>query len=475
MDRKTLTLVTVALATFMTYLDNNIVNVALPRIQDELGLTISGLEWVVSAYILVFASLLLAGGRMADVWGRRRILLVGLGIFTAASLAAGLADSQSMLIAARAVQGLGAALVTPTALALISATFTESRERARAVGIWGGVGAVALALGPLLGGLISEHLAWGWIFIINVPVGVLTMALAVIGVDESRAGGAARRLDLPGVVLSTAALSLLTYALIEGPSTGWTSALILGAFAGAAVLAVAFVVVERRAADPMVRVDLFRSRVLTGGVLAVMMWAFGLFGIYFFTALYLQDVLGFSPSEAGSAFVPMAILMAVGAVLSDRVAHRFGAYRSVAVAMLVMAAGIASFLAFGEQASYLALMPSLMVIGAGGGLTMSLTASVLHAMPADQAGVASGIFNGAREVAGLLGITVIGAVLLVRQESLLGSGSSPVEAYVGGYHAGLVVAAVLVAAGGLAAYVALRGRPVSTPVREIPALEPAAA
>jgi EmrB/QacA subfamily drug resistance transporter len=458
-DRKSLTLLTVALATFMTYLDNNIVNVALPRIQLDLGLTVSGLEWVVSAYILVFASLLLAGGRLADLWGRRRVLLVGLGIFTVSSLVAGLAGSSAVLIGARAAQGLGAALVAPTSLAIISATFTGARERARAVGIWGGVGAVALALGPLLGGLLSEHASWGWIFFVNVPVGIVAGVLALTVVDESRAERA-ERFDVPGVVLSTAALFFLTYALIEGASLGWTSAAILGSFAAAAVLATAFVVVELRSAEPMVHLDLFRSRVLSGGVVAVMMWAFGLFGIYFFTALYLQDVLGFSPTEAGAAFVPMALLMATGAVLSDRAAHRWGAHRTVGLAMLAMAAGIASFLAFGDQAALVQLMPSLMVIGAGGGLTMSLTASVLHAMPADRAGVASGIFNGAREVAGLLGITVIGAVLLARQASLLGSGASPVDAYVGGYHAGLVVAA-----GGVTAYLALRrpAEPVPLP------------
>lgn len=460
--RPRLILLTVALATFMTYLDNNIVNVAIPRIQTDLHLSVSGLEWVVSAYILVFASLLLAGGRMADVWGRRRMFLVGLAIFTAASLTAGLSGSVDLLVASRAVQGLGAALVTPTALAVISATFADPKERARAVGVWAGVGAVALAVGPLLGGLISQHLSWGWIFFINVPVGLAAMALAVWVLPESRAAEAGG-LDVPGLVLSSGALFLLTYALIEGSTLGWTSVVIVAAFVGAAVLATAFVLVEQRAAAPMVAVSLFRERVFTGGIAAAMMWAFGLFGIYFFTSLYLQDVLGFSPTEAGLAFVPMALLMVVGAVLSDRVALRYGAHRSVSAAMVLMGLGIGSVALLGEHATYLQLMPSFLVIGLGGGLTTSLTASVLDAMPRDEAGVASGIFNGAREVAGLLGITVIGALLVARQSGALAAGEPATEAFLTGYRAGLLLAAVLVALGGLAAFVALRKRSAAEP------------
>lgn len=455
-------LLTVALATFMTYLDNNIVNVAIPRIQQDLHLSVSGLEWVVSAYILVFASLLLAGGRMADVWGRKRLFLIGLGVFTAASLAAGAAGSVQVLVASRAVQGLGAALVTPTTLAIISATFTDPKQRARAVGVWGGVGAVALAVGPLLGGVISEHVSWGWIFYLNVPVGLVTLVLAARFVPESR--GPRARLDVPGVVLSAGALFALTYALIEGSTLGWASAPIMAAFAAAGVLTVTFVLVEQRTRQPMVAMALFRERVFTGGILAAMLWAFGLFGIYFFTSLYLQGVLGFSPTEAGAAFVPMALLMAVGAVLSDRAAMRFGAHRSVAVAMLLMAAGIASVSLLGESATFGQLMPSFLVIGIGGGLTTSLTASVLHAMPPSEAGIASGIFNGAREVAGLLGITVIGAILVARQDAVLRGGGVQPDAFLSGYRLGLLVAAALVASGGAAAYLSLRrSRPVPLP------------
>jgi EmrB/QacA subfamily drug resistance transporter len=439
----------------MTYLDNNIVNVAIPDIQHELGLSTAGIEWVVSGYILTFAGLLLAGGRLADAFGRRRLFVIGLAIFTAASLFAGLAGGAGTLIAARALQGIGAAAVTPTTLAIISATFTDPRERNAAVGIWGGVGALALAVGPVLGGFLTQHVSWEWIFWINVPVGIATIALGAWAIRESREDEA-RQLDTAGLTLSTVSLFALTWALIEGHDRGWTSAGILGAFALAAGAALAFVLVESRVEQPMVDVSLFARREFTGGIVALMLWAFGLFGIYFFTSLYLQGVLGFSPTKAGAAFVPMAVLMAVSAVVSDRVAARFGAYRSTAFGMVAMGLGIASTALVGRDGSFLSLMPSFAVIGVGGGLTIPLTATVLGVMPTSQAGVASAVFNASREVAGLLGITVIGAVLTSRQGHSLATGHTPVDAYLTGYRTGLGLAAVLVLAGGVAAYAALR-------------------
>jgi EmrB/QacA subfamily drug resistance transporter len=457
-ERSHWTLVAVALATFMTYLDNNIVNVAMPVIERDLHLTTSGLEWVVSSYILVFASLLLAGGRLADVWGRKRLFVIGLSVFTVASLAAGMAGNVDVLVISRAMQGLGAAMVTPTTLAIISTTFANPRQRAAAVGIWSGVGALALAVGPLLGGVLSQYLSWGWIFFVNVPVGLATLALGAAAIRESRESAGPRRLDLPGVITSAGALFALTFALIEGHDRGWTSTVILACFALAAVLGVIFVRVELRVDQPMVSMTLFRERVFSGGLIALMMWGFGMFGIYFFTSLYLQGVLGFSPTEAGAAFVPMALLMAAGSVISERVSHRLGAYRVVSVAMLLMAAGVASVSLLGADADILSLMPSFAVIGIGGGMTVPLTASVLDAMPREESGVASGIFNASREVSGLLGITVIGAVLTARQSVLLATGESPVDAFLGGYRAGLLLAAALVALGGVAAYFGLRRR-----------------
>jgi EmrB/QacA subfamily drug resistance transporter len=455
MNRNRWTLVAVGLATFMTYLDNNIVNVAIPDIQRELGLSTAGIEWVVSGYILTFAGLLLVGGRLADAFGRRRLFLVGLAVFTASSLLAGFAGGAAALIAARALQGIGAAAVTPTTLAIISATFTDPRERNAAVGIWGGVGALALAVGPVLGGLLTQHVSWEWIFWINVPFGIATIALGAWAISESREDEA-RRLDLTGLALSTVSLFALTWALIEGHDRGWTSAGILGAFGLAAAAALAFVAVERRVVQPMVDVSLFARREFTGGIVALMLWAFGLFGIYFFTSLYLQGVLGFSPTKAGAAFVPMAVLMAVSAVVSDRVAARYGAYRSTGFGMLAMGLAIASVTLLGADASFWSLMPSFAVIGLAGGMTIPLTATVLGVMPTSQAGVASAVFNASREVAGLLGITVIGAVLTSRQGSSLAAGHTPVDAFLTGYRSGLLLAGALVVAGGAAAFAALR-------------------
>ena len=451
------TLGAVSLGTFMTYLDNNIINVAIPTIARDLHLGQSGIEWVVSAYIVVFAGLLLAGGRLADVIGPKRVFATGLGLFTISSLVAGLAPDFAVLVAARAAQGLGAALLTPTALAIISASYPEPAEQARAVGVWSAVGALALAFGPLLGGLLSQDVSWHWIFYINVPLGLVTLALGWRAIPDLRP--ARRRvLDRAGVITSSAALVGLTSALIEGPAIGWTTPVVLAAFVVAVVSAVAFVAVEGRHADPMLDVALFADRVFTGGVAALMMWAFGLFGIYFYTSLYLQDILGFSAIKAGSAFVPMALLMAAGAAVSDRVAARVGAHRSVGTAMLMMGAGIASVTLLGAHAGFAALMPGFVVIGLGGGLTIPLTAAVLGTMPAERAGVASGVFNASREVAGLLGVTVIGVVLSARRSAELRLGHSPVSAFLSGYRLGLVIAAVLVALGGAAAYSALRPR-----------------
>jgi EmrB/QacA subfamily drug resistance transporter len=321
MSRRWWSLVAVSLATFMTYLDNNVTNVAIPTIERSLHLSLAGLEWVVSSYILVFAGLLLAGGRLADLYGRRRVFLIGLSVFTLASLGAGLAGNGTVLIGARLVQGLGAALVVPTTLAIIMATFRDVRERTTAIGVWTAIGAMALAFGPLIGGFISQHLHWGWIFFINVPVGIAAFLIAVMSVGETRDPSVARHLDVPGLISSAVALFALVYALIEGHDKGWTSALILGAFGLAAVAGAAFAVIESRTVHPMVEMGLFRSRVFAGGTVTMMLWAFGIFGIYFFTSIYLQTILGFSPTKAGLAFVPMALCMALFAGLAGPVSR----------------------------------------------------------------------------------------------------------------------------------------------------------
>jgi EmrB/QacA subfamily drug resistance transporter len=455
--RRWWTLVAVGLATFMTYLDNNVTNVALPTIQRDLHLSVAGLEWVVSSYILVFASLLLAGGRLADLFGRRRLFVAGLVVFTLASLGAGLAGSGAVLIAARLVQGLGAALMVPTTLAIIVATFDDRRERAQAIGVWAAIGAMALAFGPLIGGLVSQHLHWGWIFLINVPVGAITLALALFAVAESRDTSAARRLDVPGLAASVVALFSLTYGLIEGHDKGWTSGTILGAFALAAVAGAAFLFIESRSQQPMVPLSMFRSRVFSGGIGTTMVWAFGIFGIYFFTSLYLQDVVGFSPTKAGLAFVPMALCVAAFSPISGPLAARFGAHRIVAFGLVLNAVGLIMFWRLGQHTSFGALMPGFVLFGAGSGLMNApLTNAALSALPQERAGMASALLNNSRELAGLLGITVIGAVLRSRQGVALSHGVPAPSAYLDGYHAGLVVTIALILAGVVISYLTLR-------------------
>jgi EmrB/QacA subfamily drug resistance transporter len=463
-ERRWLALVAVALATFMTYLDNNVVNVALPSIQRDLHLTISGLEWIASAYILVFAGLLMVGGRVADVFGKRRVFLTGLVVFTLASLAAGLAGSQEVLIGARAVQGVGAALLTPTALALLPVLFPDPRERGVAVGVWGGVGALALAVGPLVGGYLSEHVAWGWIFLVNAPIGVATVTLGMLTMPAGRRE-AGRRLDIPGLATSSLALLALTYALIEGEARGWTSAVILAAFAVAAAAAVAFLAVEARTADPMMDLSFFRVRAFSGGLISIGLWAFGVFGIYFFTAIYLQNVLGFTPTGAGAAFVPMALVMAAVAAIAPRLEARFGAGRSVAVALGLMAIAIGGLSTVGEGSSYGALLPWFVLYGLGGGLLIPLTNVVISALPPARAGVASGMLNISREVFGLLGITILGAILSARQHAVAGP---PLHRFLEGYQLALVIAAGLLAVG-VPVSLATLGRRRTARTAEMPA------
>ncbi|MFI6324271.1 MFS transporter [Nonomuraea sp. NPDC050556] len=442
----------VTLGTFMTYLDNNVGNVALPTIQRELNLTLSGLEWISASYILVFAGLMLVGGRLADVFGARRVFVSGLAVFTLASLAAGLATDGTALIAARAVQGIGAAFLTPTALSLISQIFPDPAERGRAVGIWSAAGALSMALGPVTGGFITENLQWGWIYLINVPIGVATIGLALWAVRPAFTR-VRHRLDLPGLVSSTVALFALTFALIEGESRGWTSPEILAALGLFAAAALTFVLVEARSAEPMIDLSFFRVRIFSGGLASMGVWSFGVFGIYFFSALWLQNVLGFSPTQAGASFVPMALLMAVTALQSQRISALFGTARTVALGLAMMGVAIFMLSGVGADGGYGDVLPWFLLYGLGAGLLVSLTAVTLGAMPAGRSGVASGVLNVSREVFGLLGITVLGAILNGRQS---GSTQPPLLAFLDAYQFTLIIAAAIVMLGVPVALLTLR-------------------
>ncbi|GAA0945010.1 MFS transporter [Nonomuraea longicatena] len=448
----------VTLGTFMTYLDNNIQNVALPTIQRELGLTLAGLEWITTAYILVFAGLMLAGGRLADLVGARRVFMAGMVVFTLASLVAGLATTGGVLIGARAVQGVGAALLTPTALALLIQTFPDPRERARAVGIWSSAGALSMALGPVAGGFISQYAHWGWIYLINVPVGLATLWLAWWALPAT-ARTVRRRLDLPGLITSTLALFALTLALIEGPIQGWDAPLIIAAFAAAKVCFALFLHVERRSPEPMLDLSLFRDRVFGGGVLAMGIWSFSVFGVYFFSALWLQNSLGFTPTEAGAAFVPMAVVIAVTALLAQRLADAIGLAATVALALALMGGGIYLMAGVGADGGYADVLPWFLLYGLGNGLIMPITAAVLARLPKERGGVGAGVMNVSREVFGLLGITLLGAILGSAQA---GSALPEAAAFLDAYRLTLVVAAVILVAGIPIALLTLRARKAQT-------------
>jgi EmrB/QacA subfamily drug resistance transporter len=447
----------VSLATFMTYLDLNVINVAIPTIQRSLHLSEAGLEWIVSSYLLTLAGLLLAGGRLADAYGRRRLYMIGLTVFTLSSLSAGLAGNGSVLIGSRTVQGIGAALLTPATLAIITATFTDIKERTSAIGLWTVSAAFGLALGPVTGGLITQNIRWGWIFLINVPVGVVTLAISARTVRESRAPSTNRVLDVGGLIASALALFAITYALIEGSDAGWSSARIITAFVVAAVATVAFFGIEARTPEPMVNLRLFRIRQFTGGISTQMIWAFGALAIYFFTSMYLQNIIGFSPLKSGLLFVPMAFALAAFAGFSTLMESWIGAHRTVSLGMAMMTVGLIMLIMHGEHATFASMLPCLIVLGGGMGImNVPMTNAVMHNTPEAQAGVASAILNDAREVAGLLGITIIGAVLRSKQTSALRAGSTPARSFLDGYHAGLWVATSLVAVGIVFTYVMLR-------------------
>ncbi|MET8334130.1 MFS transporter [Streptosporangium canum] len=440
--RRGLLLLVVGLAGFVTTLDNTVVTVALPTLQAELGASLAALEWVVTGYVLTFAGFMLAGGRLADVYGRRRVLVAGLAVFTAASLAAGLATSAGALVAARLVQGCGAALILPAMLAVVSVG-NDDRQRSAGVAVWMASGAGALALGPVVGGYLTQHFHWSWVFLLNVPLGVLVIALAAVAVPESRDESAAR-VDVPGVATSVVVLSAGTFALTFGAELGWTSPVIVVAAAVTVVAAAVFVAVERFGADPMVDLALFRARAFTGGVIAQVLWGLGVNGVFFFTALFLQGVLGFSPTMSGLAFVPLALLVVAVTPLVPYIERRLGAGRTVALGLLLVAGGMAAvgFLRPGD--GWADLLPAVCVIGVGSALTMPLGSAVLGAVPESRAGVAGGVFSVAREMSGLFGIAVVGVIV--------GSSAS----FTAGYATGLLTAAALVVVGAGVSLVTLR-------------------
>jgi len=472
--RRWWTLGAVSIGLFMIMLDNTVVNVALPSIQRDLGLSLSELEWVVTGYALTFAAFMLTGGKLADLLGRRRVFVAGLVVFTAASLACGLAGSADMLIGARVVQGIGAAMMNPATLSIITATFPP-RERGTAIGIWAGVSALALAIGPLVGGLLSEHVSWGWIFFVNVPVGILAVVAAYLFIDESRDTSREQRPDVPGLVTSGVGLFALTYALIEGNAYGWGSARIVGAFGLAAVSLVAFVVLELRQRRPMLDLKLFSNPTFSGANVAMLLVALAMFGVFFYLSLYVQQILGYSPVEAGASFLPATILIAVLSPKVGSLVDRLGSRWLTGSGMTLLAVSLVLFSRLGTQASYWDILPGLVAMGVGMALAMTpTTAAAMSSVPRDQAGVGSAVLNSMRQVGGSLGIAVTGAIVAHVTASSLAAGDTRPVAFVHGFQRGLEIAAVIALTGAVVAVVTMRThRQHAVPVEE-PALQDAA-
>jgi len=454
-NRKWWTLGAVAFGLFMIMLDNTVVFVALSAIQDDLHISTSELEWVVNGYALTFAVLMLTGGKLADLLGRRLIFIVGLAIFTASSLACGLATSASILIGARVIQGVGSALMNPATLSIITATFPP-RQRGTAIGIWVGVSAMALAIGPLVGGILTEQINWSWIFFVNVPVGILGIIVARLVIDESRDESEEQRLDLPGLLSSGVGLFALTYALIEGNTYGWTSGRILGSFAVAAAGLILFVVLEHRQRVPMLDLSLFRNSTFAGANTVMLLVALAMFGMFFFNSLYLQRILHYSAIETGASFLPMTVLIVLLAPAAGRFSDRIGSRWLMGVGLVCLSASLTSFSLLGVDSSFWNVLPGLILGGIGMSLAMTpTTAAAMGSVPVDKAGVGSAVLNSMRQVGGSLGIALMGAIVA---SSINVSERDPRIAtqFVDGYRNALHVAAGIALAGAVVAVATVR-------------------
>jgi EmrB/QacA subfamily drug resistance transporter len=474
--RKWLALALLSVVQFMVVLDIAIVNVALPSIQNDLGFSQENLQWVISAYALVFGGFLLLGGRAADLLGRRRIFLAGIVVFTVASLLAGLAWSEASLIGARALQGLGAAVITPAALSILSTTFVEGRERNIALGVWGAVGGFGAAAGVLLGGILTDALSWEWIFFVNIPVGVTSFVLAPVLLKESR-DASVKAFDALGAVLVTAGLSSLVYAITQAGQNGWLAAGTIGFFAASFALLAGFVVWEQRHSEPLMRLGILRIKTVSGANAAGFILGTALFAMFLMLTLYMQQVLGYSAMKTGVAYLAVAGTAIFTSAIAAQLVTRIGVKPVLVTGMLSLTAGLVYFTQVSVGGSYLGdLLPGFLLIALGIGFAfVPISIAALAGVEAAEAGLASGLINTSQQIGGALGIAALSTIATSRTEDALANGTAQATALVDGFQAAFIAGVIIAALGVVAALTLIRRDELEQPaVEEQPAYDLAA-
>ena len=458
-DRRWLTLAIVGAAFFMTVLDVAIVNVAIPSIEIDLDITEQTVQWVITAYAIVFGGFLLLGGRMADLLGRRLIFLVGLSLFTVASLVCGFANSSNVLIGARAAQGLGAAIISPAALSIVTTTFREGAERNKALGIWGALGGSGAAAGVIFGGILTKYLGWEWIFWVNVPVGVLVFVLALSLVPESRADLGHRRFDAAGAVAITSALTLFVYAISKAPDVGWSSARTILLLLASAVLLVASIVIEMRSSAPLMPMRIFRLRSLLAANVVGFLLGAVIFANFFVLTLYVQQVLGWSALRTGVTFLATAGTTVIWAGVAQALTTRYGPRPIIVAGMLVLAASLAWYTQIPVDGHYWPdLLPAYIVFALGLAFSfVPVSIAALAQVSASEAGLASGLINTNQQIGGAIGVAIAATIFTSRAQDLIGTGHNPAEAFTSGYQATFWALMGIAVAGAVAAFVLLRG------------------
>jgi EmrB/QacA subfamily drug resistance transporter len=476
-QRKWLALALLSVVQFMVVLDIAIVNVALPSIKVDLGFSQENLQWVISAYALVFGGFLLLGGRSADLLGRRRLFLGGVVVFTIASLLSGLAWSEASLITARAFQGLGAAIITPAALSILSTTFVEGRERNIALGVWGAVGGFGAAAGVLLGGILTDALSWEWIFFVNVPVGVVAFVLTPFLLNESR-DARVKTFDLPGAVLVTAGLSSLVYAITQAGQDGWLAGRTLGFFGAALALVSVFVAWELRHPEPLMRFGIFQIRTVSGANVAGFIMGTAMFAMFLMLTLYMQQVLGYSAMKTGVAYLAVAGTAILWSAVAAQLVTRIGVKPVLVAGMALLTGGLVYFTQVSVGGSYVGdLLPGFLLIGIGIGFSfVPISIAALAGVQAAEAGLASGLINTSQQIGGALGIAALSTIATSQTSDAIASGTAVPNALVHGFSAAFLAGVVIAGLGIVAALTLIRRDELEQPQQEEiePALELAA-